>query len=151
MQKQQEQANRTYLITSNREFRSIWRSFESCRALVLLIPLLSLSYSFSLSFLSSAAIWEGEFVQLGWKLRWTHEGGARRDASLLILFSLNKYSTTQSNIRFSLLSIILLKKHTQSLDWLKAGAHSNWLNCTRISLKYRRDVNHRCADKGAFS
>jgi hypothetical protein len=78
----------------------LWRrSFESCRALVLLILFLSLSYSFS-SILCNLGE-EGSFLlRLVRKVRLAHEGGARREASLYIAYFLSNRSKLRRTCLF---------------------------------------------------
>ena len=88
------------------------------------------------------------FARLVWKLRLTHEGGARRDASLLLL------SRKRSKLTRTFLSSYVhnsrshsrSRHHTHSslVEIIREQSHSNF-------VKSQRDVIHRWArEKGLF-
>lgn len=128
----------------------LWRSFESCRALVLLILFVSLSYSFSSIPCNFGE--KGSFLQrLVRKVRLTHEGGARREASLLHLFcqtvrnSGERVCLSRAQVEISLAeqgsSLITLNSSTI----IREHFHSNF-----VSISTRRDPPLH-AGQGALS
>ena len=128
----------------------LWRSFESCRTLVLLILFLSLSYSFS-SILCNLGE-EGSFLlRLVRKVRLTHEGGARREASLLHIFCQTVRNSGEHVCSSCAQVEISLAKQASPLITLTLIDNHPRTFSHEFCLKFRRDVIHRYTrDKGLF-
>ena len=128
----------------------LWRSFQSCRTLVLLILFMSLSYSFSPFFLVSGKLGGGG--ELYWEARLETTLDARRRSETrcepIGLLCQNVRNSREHFVSScAQLEISLGKQASHTIitlvDIIREQSHSNF-------IESRRDVIHRCTRDKAF-
>jgi hypothetical protein len=125
----------------------VWRSFDSCRSLVLFVLFLSLSYSFSTIMCNEGG--EGELFCTA-RLETTLDARRRSETRCEpIAFlcqnvrnSREHFDSSCAQLEISLVKQAHIRTHSSTI--IREQSHSNF-------VRLRRDVIHRCTrDKGLF-